>query len=43
MKRRIEIRIRAMLTSYEIVCATLRNEPRRAYLEFEDHPLPIVV
>lgn len=35
---RHEIRIRAILTSYEIVCATLRSLPNKAYLEFDDHP-----
>lgn len=33
-----EIRIRAILTSYEIVCATPRNLPNNAYLELEHHP-----
>jgi hypothetical protein len=33
-----EIRIRAILTSYEIVCATPRSLPNSAYLEFEHHP-----
>jgi hypothetical protein len=32
------IRIKDILTSYEIVCATPRNAPRRAYLEFEHQP-----
>jgi len=27
-----------MDTSYEIVCATLRSDPNRAYLELEHHP-----
>lgn len=31
-------RIRDILTSYEIVCATPRNAPSRAYLEFDLHP-----
>lgn len=31
-------RIRAILTSYEIVWATLRSDPIKAYLEFEAHP-----
>lgn len=31
-------RINTILTSYEIVWATLRKEPRRAYLELEDQP-----
>lgn len=35
-------KIKAILTSYEIVCAILRSDPRRAYLEFEDHPAPSV-
>ncbi len=35
--------IRAILTSYEIVWATLRMAPRRAYLEFENHPAARVV
>lgn len=30
--------IRAMDTSYEIVWATLRSAPSRAYFEFEHHP-----
>lgn len=38
-----EIRISAILTSYEIVCATLRKAPKRAYFELEDQPLIIVV
>lgn len=33
-----EIKIIAMLTSYEIVCATPRRAPKRAYLELENHP-----
>jgi hypothetical protein len=36
-------RIRDILTSYEIVCATPRRAPRRAYLEFDDHPAARVV
>jgi hypothetical protein len=32
------MRIRAILTSYEIVCATPRNLPNSAYLEFEHQP-----
>jgi hypothetical protein len=40
---RAERRIRDMLTSYEIVCATPRNAPRSAYLEFEHHPAKKVV
>lgn len=38
-----EIKIKAILTSYEIVCATLRNAPRREYFELDDHPLIMVV
>lgn len=41
--RRAEIRISAMLTSYEMVCATLRRAPSSAYFEFDVHPLPIMV
>lgn len=33
-----EIIIIAILTSYEIVCATPRKLPSRAYFEFEHHP-----
>jgi len=36
-------RIRAILTSYEIVCAALRSAPNRAYFEFEAHPAMRVV
>jgi hypothetical protein len=32
------IKIKDILTSYEMVCATPRNAPRRAYFEFEHHP-----
>ena len=31
-------RIRDILISYEIVCATPRNAPNNAYLEFDLHP-----
>jgi hypothetical protein len=31
-------RINVILTSYEIVCATLRIDPIKEYLEFEDQP-----
>jgi len=31
-------RIRDILTSYEIVCATPRKAPRSAYFEFDAHP-----
>lgn len=33
-------RMRAKVTSYEIVCATARKAPMRAYLEFEAQPDP---
>ncbi len=33
-----QIRIRDILTSYEIVWATPRKAPRRAYLELDVHP-----
>lgn len=36
-------RISVILISYEIVWATLRNAPRRAYLEFDLHPAINVV
>ena len=32
------IKISAIETSYEIVCATPRNAPSREYFEFEHHP-----
>lgn len=35
---RAHIRIKDILTSYEIVCATPRSAPSRAYLELEHHP-----
>lgn len=35
---RHEIKINAILTSYEIVCATPRSLPNNEYLEFEHHP-----
>ena len=35
-------RIRAILTSYEIVCAILRSAPSRAYFELDVHPAPKV-
>jgi hypothetical protein len=35
---KVEIRISAILTSYEIVWATPRSLPNNAYLEFEHHP-----
>ncbi len=35
---RVEIKISAILTSYEIVCATPRSLPNSAYFEFEHHP-----
>lgn len=34
---------RDMLTSYEMVCATPRKAPRRAYFEFDLHPARKVV
>lgn len=37
-KRRTDRRIIARVTSYEIVCATARNAPIRAYLELDAHP-----
>lgn len=36
-------RINDILTSYEIVWATPRSAPNRAYLEFELHPAKKVV
>jgi hypothetical protein len=36
-------RINDILTSYEIVCATPRSAPKRAYFEFEHHPAKNVV
>lgn len=36
-------RIKDILTSYEIVCATARRAPKRLYLELEDHPAPKMV
>lgn len=42
-RRRGESIIRAILTSYEIVWATPRIAPRRAYLELENHPAARVV
>jgi len=36
-------RINDIDTSYEIVCAILRKDPRRAYLELEHHPAINVV
>lgn len=35
-------KIKANLTSYEIVWATARRLPKREYLQFEDHPAIIV-
>jgi hypothetical protein len=40
---RIPRSVRDILTSYEIVCATPRIAPNRAYFEFEDHPAAKVV
>lgn len=36
--RRTDSRMIARVTSYEIVCATARNAPMRAYLELDAHP-----
>jgi hypothetical protein len=36
-------KIKDILTSYEIVCATPRKAPSRAYLEFDLHPAKNVV
>lgn len=36
--KRTESRIIARVTSYEMVCATARRAPIRAYFEFEAHP-----
>jgi hypothetical protein len=36
-------RIKIILTSYEIVCATLRSAPNNAYLEFDAQPAARVV
>jgi len=36
-------KIKASLTSYEIVCATARNLPNNEYLELDDQPALIVV
>lgn len=36
--RRTESRMIARVTSYEMVCATARRAPIRAYFEFEAHP-----
>lgn len=42
--KRIELNaIRARVTSYEMVCATARSEPIKAYLEFDAHPEPRIV
>lgn len=35
---RAHSRIRVILTSYEMVCATPRSAPSKAYLELEHHP-----
>lgn len=42
-RRRGESMIKAILTSYEIVWATPRIAPRRAYFELENHPAARVV
>lgn len=36
--RNVERRIMAIVTSYEIVCATARNAPNSEYFELEAHP-----
>lgn len=36
----VDSKISPRLTSYEIVCATARRAPIRAYFEFEAHPEP---
>lgn len=36
--RRTDSRMIARVTSYEMVCATARSAPMRAYLEFDAHP-----
>lgn len=38
-----ESKIRPKVTSYEMVCATARRAPIRAYLEFEAQPEPRMV
>jgi hypothetical protein len=40
-KNKIFKKIIANLISYEMVCATPRNAPIRAYFLFEDHPIKI--
>lgn len=34
----VDNRMMARVTSYEIVCATARRAPIKAYLEFDAHP-----
>lgn len=36
-------RINPRVTSYEIVCATARSAPIKAYFELDDHPDPRIV
>ena len=43
VRRGMGSKIKIILTSYEIVCATLRRAPRSAYFELEAHPAPKVV
>ena len=43
VRRGIGSIIKIMLTSYEIVWATPRNAPKRAYFELDAHPAPRVV
>lgn len=40
VKTTVDNIISPRVTSYEIVCATDRSAPNRAYFEFEDHPEP---
>lgn len=43
IKHNVARRIKAILTSYEMVWATLRIAPSRAYFEFDVHPEASVV
>ena len=38
MSKRVLSKISAIDTSYEMVCATPRSDPRSAYFELADHP-----
>lgn len=42
-KLNIHINKNDNLTSYEIVWATFRNPPNNAYVEFDDHPVTIIL